>query len=81
VTFKRSEALRDVAKMIPLDRLMIETDCPFISPHPVRNTRPNEPALLVHTAKCLADVHGLLLEEFAEKTTRTSNDFFGLPNL
>jgi TatD DNase family protein len=78
VTFKRSDALRDVAKTIPLDRLMIETDCPYISPQPVRNTRPNEPALLVHTARCLADVHGLALEEFAEKVTRTSETFFGL---
>lgn len=78
VTFKRSEALREVAKMIPLDRLMIETDCPYISPHPVRNTRPNEPALLVHTAQCLADVHGISLEEFADKITKTSEQFFGL---
>jgi TatD DNase family protein len=78
VTFKRSEALREVAKMIPLDRLMIETDCPYISPHPVRNIRPNEPALLVHTAQCLADVHEISLEEFAEKITKTSEIFFGL---
>jgi TatD DNase family protein len=78
VTFKRSEPLREVAKMIPLDRLMIETDCPYISPHPVRNTRPNEPALLTHTAQCLADVHGISLEEFAEKITKTSEQFFGL---
>ena len=78
VTFKRSEALREVAKMIPLDRLMIETDCPYISPHPVRNTRPNEPALLIHTAQCLADIHGLPLEQFAEKITKTSEEFFEL---
>lgn len=78
VTFKKSDALRVVAKMIPLDRLMIETDCPYISPHPVRNIRPNEPALLVHTAQCLADVHGISLEEFAGKITQTSEQFFGL---
>jgi TatD DNase family protein len=78
ITFKRSEALREVAKMIPLDRLMIETDCPYISPHPVRNIQPNEPALLVHTAQCLADVHGISLEEFAQKITQTSEQFFGL---
>ena len=80
VTFKRSEALREVAKMIPLDRLMIETDCPYISPHPVRNTRPNEPALLIHTAQCLADVHGISLKAFAEKITKTSETFFRLLN-
>ena len=78
VTFKRNEALREVVKMIPLDRLMIETDCPYISPHPVRNIRPNEPALLIHTAQCLADIHGLPLEQFAEKITQTSEDFFNL---
>ena len=76
VTFKRSEDLREVAKMIPLDRLMIETDCPYISPHPVRNIRPNEPALLIHTAQCLADVHGISLEDFAEKVTQTSENLF-----
>ena len=78
VTFKNNGALREVAKVVPLDRLMIESDCPFISPHPVRNIRPNEPALITHTAQCLADVHGLPLTEFAEKTTKTSETFFGL---
>jgi len=78
VTFKKSNALREVAKMIPLDRLMIETDCPYISPHPVRNIRPNEPALLVHTAQCLADVYNIPLEQFAETITKTSEMFFGL---
>jgi TatD DNase family protein len=81
VTFKRSEDLRQIAKIIPPDRLMLETDCPYISPHPVRNIRPNEPALLVHTAHCLADVHGIPLEEFAEKVTKTSETFFGLERL
>lgn len=78
VTFKRSDALRDVAKMIPLDRLMIETDCPYISPHPKRSVKPNEPALMIHTAQCLADVHEQPLEEFAKKITKTSETFFGL---
>ena len=78
VTFKNNQALRDVAKMIPLDRLMIETDCPYISPHPFRSIRPNEPALLIHTAQCLADVHDLPLDQFAEKITKTSGVFFGL---
>ncbi|MCI0498531.1 MAG: TatD family hydrolase [Planctomycetales bacterium] len=78
ITFKRSEALRKVAKTIPPDRVMIETDCPFISPDPVRNIRPNEPALLVHTAQCLADLYGLPLDDFARQTTQTSRTFFGL---
>lgn len=78
VTFNRSEALRQVAQTIPLDRLMIETDCPYISPHPKRNIRPNEPALLVYTAQCLADVHGMELEDFAREITKTSETFFSL---
>lgn len=78
ITFKRSEALREVAKMIPLNRLMIESDCPYISPHPVRNIRPNEPALITHTAQCLADLHGMDLEEFAQTITKTSETFFNL---
>jgi len=81
VTFKRSDELREVARMIPPDRLMIETDCPYISPHPKRNVRPNEPALLVYTAQCLADVHGLPLENFARKVTKTSETFFDLERL
>jgi TatD DNase family protein len=76
VTFKRSDALRQVAKMIPLDRLMIESDCPFISPEPVRRIQPNEPALIVHTARCLAGLFGLTLEDFADKITRTSKTFY-----
>lgn len=81
VTFKRSEQLREVAKMIPPERLMIETDCPYISPHPKRNIRPNEPALLIYTAQCLAEVHGMAIEAFAQKITKTSETFFGLEHL
>jgi TatD DNase family protein len=76
VTFKRNEALRQVAKMIPADRLMIESDCPYISPEPMRKIHPNEPALIVHTAKCLADAHAMLLDDFAAKITETSRRFF-----
>jgi TatD DNase family protein len=78
VTFKNNQALREVAKMIPPDRVMIETDCPFISPDPVRNIRPNEPSLLVHTAQCLAGLYGMPLDEFARQTTQTSRTFYGL---
>ncbi len=78
VTFKRSDALREAAKMIPPERIMLETDCPYISPEPVRRIQPNEPALLIHTARCLAELHGMPLEQFAEITTATSRSFFGL---
>lgn len=78
VTFKRSDALREVAKMIPPERTMLETDCPYISPEPVRRIQPNEPALMVHTARCLAALHSLSPERFAEITTAAARNFFGL---
>jgi TatD DNase family protein len=81
VTFKRSAALRQVAAMIPLDRLMLETDCPYISPEPMRRIQPNEPALMIHTARCLAELHHISLEEFARITAQTSRTFFSLTSL
>lgn len=79
VTFKNAEAVRQAAKIVPLDRLMIETDCPYMSPEPMRKQKVNEPALMLHTARCLAELKGLDLADFAEVTTATSRAFFGLP--
>lgn len=79
ITFQKSDALREVAQMIPTDRLMIETDCPYLSPEPVRKIRPNEPALLVHTAAKLAQLHNLPLDKFAQIVTKNSKVFFNLP--
>src|SRR5690606_16944661 len=69
VTYKRSDALRQIAASVPLDRLLVETDSPYLSPEPVRKVRPNEPAHVVHTARCLADVRGISLDELARATT------------
>lgn len=79
VTFKKAEAVRQTAKFVPLERLMVETDCPFISPEPMRKQKVNEPALMVHTARCLAELKAMEPEAFAEAVTRTSKTFFGLP--
>lgn len=68
VTFKKSEALREVAAQVPADRLLIETDAPYLSPHPNRGKRPNEPAWVALTASCLAQVRGVTVEELAEQT-------------
>lgn len=68
VTFKKSDDLRRVAKTIPDDRLLIETDSPYLSPHPVRGGR-NEPARVVHTATCLAAVRDRTVEQIAGLTT------------
>jgi len=67
VTFKKAEELRTTAKQVPLDRLLIETDCPFLAPVPYRGKR-NEPAYVVEVARCLADLHGISLDEMGEIT-------------
>ncbi len=80
VTFKNAEAIRRAAEIVPLDRLMLETDCPYMSPEPMRKQRINEPALMVHTAKFLADLKGMNFEDFAAAATATSKAFFNLPD-
>ncbi len=57
LTYKNAADLREIAATIPLDRLLVETDCPYLTPHPFRGQRPNRPALVVHTLTCLADIH------------------------
>ena len=81
VTFKRSEELRDVARLIPLDRLMVETDAPYLSPEPVRGVRPNEPAFVRHTSECIAKARGISFDELAAATHANTRRFFGLPAL
>ncbi len=77
VTFKKAENLRDAARVVPLDRLLIETDCPFLTPVPFRGKR-NEPSFVVHTAKFLADLYEIELSELAEATTQNFMQFFRL---
>ena len=68
VTFKKAENLREAAQVVPLDHLLVETDCPFLTPEPFRGKR-NEPAFVAHTAKFLADLHGVPADELARRTT------------
>jgi TatD DNase family protein len=77
VTFKKAENLREAARVVPLDHLLVETDCPFLTPEPVRGKR-NEPAFVVHTANFLADLYGIELEALAGQTTSNFLNFFGL---
>jgi TatD DNase family protein len=79
VTYKNAQALREVAKVVPADRLLVETDCPYLSPVPVRGRR-NEPANVVHTAAALAALRGVDLGVLAEMTTRNARSLFGLPS-
>ncbi len=78
VTYKKSDDLRAVAASIPDGRILIETDAPYLSPHPKRGQRPNEPALIVHTAECLARVRGVDLETFSQLTTYNARRLFGI---
>lgn len=77
VTFKKAENLRDAARVVPLDRLLVETDCPFLTPVPLRGKR-NEPSFVVHTAQFLADLYGVEPETLAAATTKNFLDFFNL---
>ncbi|UCG48244.1 MAG: TatD family hydrolase [Phycisphaerales bacterium] len=79
VTFKNAEKTRSIAKDLPIDRLMLETDCPYMSPEPVRKQKINEPALMVHTARFLAELKQITLEDLAERTTKTAKAFFHIP--
>src|SRR5215203_3547929 len=77
VTFKKAENLRDAARIVPLERLLMETDCPFLTPIPFRGKR-NEPAFVAETAKFLADFYGVEVEKLANQTTQNFLDFFKL---
>ncbi|HMS40453.1 MAG TPA: TatD family hydrolase [Pyrinomonadaceae bacterium] len=75
VTFKKAENLRDAARVVPLEKLLIETDCPFLTPIPFRGKR-NEPMYVAETAKFLADFYNVELENLAHQTTQNFLDFF-----
>ncbi len=77
VTFKKAEALRDAARGVPPGRLLIETDCPFLSPVPFRGRR-NEPAHVVETARFLAELRGVSHEELGRVTSENFFRLFGL---
>lgn len=81
VTFKNAGEIRRAAAVVPLDRLMVETDCPYMSPEPMRKQKVNEPALMIHTAAFLAELKGMNLDSFAEAVTAASKAFFGLPSV
>jgi TatD DNase family protein len=74
LTFKNSQALRDIARELPGDRLLVETDAPYLAPLPYRGKR-NEPAYVAETAKVLAETRGVSPDEIARQTTE---NFFRL---
>ncbi len=77
VTFKKADALREVARTVPAERLLIETDCPYLAPVPHRGRR-NEPAHVVETARFLAGLRGVSPEEFGRATSENFSRLFGV---
>jgi len=77
VTYKKAVQIKEVAAKIPLDRMLVETDAPFLAPVPRRGKR-NEPGLLIHTAREIAQLRGISFETVAEQTTRNARTLFGL---
>lgn len=77
ITFKKAGDLRAIAAQIPLDRLLVETDCPYLTPVPFRGKR-NEPARVVDVARGLAEVRGMSLEEIGQVTSANFATLFGL---
>lgn len=75
VTFKNADSLRETVKMLPLDRIHVETDAPFLAPIPMRGKK-NTPAFVVHTAKFVADLKGVSLEQLCEQTRKNALQMF-----
>jgi len=78
VTYPSAGELRDAARLVPLERLLVESDCPFLAPQPERG-RPNEPAFIVHTLAALAELVAAPFAELAERTAANSRAAFRLP--
>jgi TatD DNase family protein len=78
LTFKNAQKTRDAARVTPLDRILVETDCPYLTPEPHRGRR-NEPAYVVHTARRLAETLGLAPEEFDRRSEENTLRAFGIP--
>ena len=76
ITYPKNEAIREIIKEIPIDRMLIETDCPYLSPQKFRGKR-NEPAYVRYTAEKLAEIKGLTIEDVARVTSRNCHDLFG----
>ncbi|NYV68633.1 TatD family hydrolase [Bacillus sp. Gen3] len=77
VTFKNAKKPKEVALEIPLNRLLIETDCPYLAPHPYRGKR-NEPAYVKLVAEQIAEIKGISFEEVAKQTSLNANKLFGI---
>ncbi len=77
VTYKNADEIRDIAKSVPAERILVETDSPYLTPHPLRGQRPNHPALVAHTLKQLAELRGVTTEVLAQQTCDNAQRLFG----
>ena len=77
ITFKKNDALREVVRFTPMDRLIVETDSPYLTPEPMRKQKTNEPAMVMHVAATAAREKGVSIEEFDRVTTENVSRFFG----
>jgi TatD DNase family protein len=80
VTYSKAQQIRDAALQVPLDRMLIETDCPYLAPVPHRGKR-NEPAFVLETARKLGELRGLSMDEVGERTARNFYNFFKLAEI
>jgi TatD DNase family protein len=80
VTFNKATSMQKVAQKIPLDKLIIETDAPFLAPEPLRGKK-NFPEYVLYTARRIADLRGLSLEELASATTQNARKIFTITTL
>lgn len=76
-TFKKSDQIRDAIALAPMDRILVETDAPYLTPEPMRKQKTNEPALVVHVAATVAQVKGVDLEQIDRITTANAAAFYG----
>lgn len=79
VTFNKNADLRDACKLVPLDRLLVETDAPYLSPEPMRKQKICEPAFVMHTARIVGALHGKTIDEIDTITTKNAEKFYRLP--
>jgi len=77
ITYKKSDELREVVKFTPSDRFVVETDSPYLSPEPVRKQKVNEPSFVMHTARVVAELRGISLEELDRITSENVSRHFG----
>jgi TatD DNase family protein len=80
ITFPKAQQIRDAALEVPLDRMLIETDCPYLAPVPRRGKR-NEPSFVKETARRLGELRGLSMEDVGEQTARNFYNFFKLTEM